>query len=47
MHDVTDGVWLGNEIGKWVATNHFQPVPEPSSLTLALLATIGLLRKRR
>ena len=37
--DQEDGQALGNNVASYVAANHFQPIPEPS--TIALVA-IGL-----
>jgi hypothetical protein len=47
IFDATDGIALGNDIAGWVGTNHFQAVPEPSSLTMAWLAALAALLGRR
>ena len=42
IFDAEDGVVLGNQIAGWVATNHFQAVPEPSLTILLASATVRL-----
>jgi hypothetical protein len=40
--DAMDGIALGNQIGEYVFANHFQPVPEPSSLIGVCLGACAL-----
>jgi hypothetical protein len=52
MFDQRDGVTLGNNIASYVAANHFQPIPEPSTVALcvaglALLVGRRVFRRRR
>jgi hypothetical protein len=46
--DQEDGQALGGAVAQFVATNYFQPVPEPSALALALMAAgaLSLIRRR-
>jgi hypothetical protein len=51
IFDQRDGITLGNDIASYVAANHFQAIPEPSTLALCAVA-IGALgwravRRRR
>jgi hypothetical protein len=52
MFDQVDGTTLGHNIANYVAANHFQPIPEPSTMALvaiplAVLAARRVLRRRR
>jgi len=49
IFDQRDGITLGNNIASYVANNHFQAIPEPSTLSLAAvgLAVLGLGTIRR
>ena len=38
---------VGSDIADEIAREHFQPVPEPSSLLLALISTLPLLHRAR
>jgi hypothetical protein len=42
IFDQRDGITLGNNIANYVAANHFQAVPEPSTLALAGCALASL-----
>lgn len=42
LFDETDGMSLGNHVAEYVAANHFQAVPEPGTIALALFGSIGL-----
>jgi len=42
IFDQRDGITLGNNIANYVAANHFQAVPEPSTLALAACALAAL-----
>jgi hypothetical protein len=51
IFDQRDGITLGNNIASYVAANHFQPIPEPSTIALAaigltLLAARRVIRRR-
>jgi hypothetical protein len=49
LFDETDGMALGNALAGYVAANHFQAVPEPNAIALALLGLMGgvaLVRRR-
>jgi len=46
MFDQRDGIVLGNDIASYVFANRFQAVPEPASLSVALLA-VGLVMQYR
>jgi hypothetical protein len=41
IFDQRDGIALGNNIANYVAANHFQPIPEPSTLALAACAVLA------
>lgn len=47
LFDQQDGITLGNAIAAYAAGNHFQPVPEPGSMLLGLLAIVGCTSLRR
>lgn len=47
LFDATDGVAMGNDIAAFVATNQFQPIPEPTSLILATGGALGVVLLRR
>jgi hypothetical protein len=42
IFDQRDGITLGHDIAEHVAANHFQAVPEPSTLGLAAIALLFL-----
>jgi hypothetical protein len=42
IFDQRDGITLGNSIANYVAANHFQAVPEPSTLALCGCALAGI-----
>jgi hypothetical protein len=49
IFDQRDGMAMGNDIAEYVAANHFQAVPEPSTLALSVMALLyfGWRRWRR
>ncbi len=47
IFDATDGTTLGNDIAGWVVDNHFQPIPEPSSLAMLGVLCLGSYRLMR
>lgn len=47
MSDNIDGAILGENVAGYIATNFFQPVPEPSSVLLLSLSLLGFFSRRR
>jgi hypothetical protein len=48
--DQEDGQAMGRAVADYVAANYFQPVPEPSTIAMALIgcvATVELIRRKR
>jgi hypothetical protein len=47
--DAEDGIQLGNQVGNWIATRHFQPVPEADANALggAAIASGAILARAR
>ena len=47
MSDNIDGAILGENVAGYISTNFFQPVPEPSSVLLFALSSLGFFSRRR
>lgn len=47
IFDQRDGMSLGRSIAEYVAANYFQAVPEPSGVSLAVVASVAFLARRR